>query len=72
MQAAPNAPVDSAVGVRQSRPMMDAAEPTGSGCDASPWRSVGISGLIWESWHYPITAIVYRDAGLMRGVWRRR
>jgi uncharacterized protein len=23
-----------------------------------------VSGLIWASWHYPITAIVYRDAGL--------
>jgi membrane protease YdiL (CAAX protease family) len=22
------------------------------------------SGLIWASWHYPITAVVYRDASL--------
>ena len=22
-----------------------------------------VSGLIWASWHYPITAVVYRDAG---------
>ena len=23
-----------------------------------------VSGLIWAAWHYPITAVVYRDAGL--------
>jgi uncharacterized protein len=23
-----------------------------------------VSGLIWASWHYPITAVVYRDADL--------
>ena len=22
-----------------------------------------VSGLIWVSWHYPITAVVYRNAG---------
>ena len=26
-----------------------------------------VSGLIWASWHYPITAVVYRDAGLPPG-----
>ena len=28
-----------------------------------------VSGLIWASWHYPITAVVYRDAGLPPWFW---
>ena len=28
-----------------------------------------VSGLIWASWHYPITAVVYRDAGLHSWFW---
>jgi uncharacterized protein len=26
-----------------------------------------VSGLIWAAWQYPITGVVYRDAGLPRG-----
>jgi membrane protease YdiL (CAAX protease family) len=28
-----------------------------------------VSGLIWASWHYPITAVVYRDVGLPPWFW---
>jgi uncharacterized protein len=28
-----------------------------------------VSGLMWASWHYPITAVVYRDAGLPPWFW---
>jgi len=28
-----------------------------------------LSGLIWAAWHYPITAVVYRDAGLPPWFW---
>jgi hypothetical protein len=28
-----------------------------------------VSGLIWASWHYPITAVVYADAGLPAWFW---
>jgi membrane protease YdiL (CAAX protease family) len=28
-----------------------------------------VSGLIWAAWHYPITAVVYRDAGLPSWFW---
>lgn len=28
-----------------------------------------VSGLIWAAWHYPITAVVYRDAGLPAWFW---
>ena len=28
-----------------------------------------VSGLIWAAWHYPITAVVYRDAGLPPWFW---
>ena len=28
-----------------------------------------VSGLIWASWQYPITAVVYRDAGLPSWFW---
>jgi uncharacterized protein len=28
-----------------------------------------VSGAIWAAWHYPITAVVYRDAGLPAWFW---
>jgi len=28
-----------------------------------------VSGLIWAAWHYPITAVVYRDVGLPAWFW---
>src|SRR5262245_16597869 len=28
-----------------------------------------VSGLIWASWHYPITAVVYRDVGVPPWFW---
>jgi membrane protease YdiL (CAAX protease family) len=28
-----------------------------------------VSGLIWASWHYPITGVVYRDADLPAWFW---
>jgi len=28
-----------------------------------------VSGLIWAAWHYPIIAVVYRDAGLPPWFW---
>ena len=32
-----------------------------------PFTAVAlVSGLIWAAWHYPIAAVVYRDAGLSR------
>jgi membrane protease YdiL (CAAX protease family) len=35
-----------------------------------PFTGVALpSGFIWASWHYPITAIVYRDAGLPPSFW---
>jgi len=35
-----------------------------------PFTGVAVvSGLIWASWHYPITAVVYRDAGLPPWFW---
>jgi CAAX protease family protein len=35
-----------------------------------PFTGVALaSGLIWASWHYPITAVVYRDAGLPPWFW---
>jgi membrane protease YdiL (CAAX protease family) len=35
-----------------------------------PYTGVAlVSGLIWAAWHYPITAVVYRDAGLPPWFW---
>jgi uncharacterized protein len=35
-----------------------------------PFTGVAVvSGLIWAAWHYPITAVVYRDAGLPPWFW---
>jgi membrane protease YdiL (CAAX protease family) len=35
-----------------------------------PFTGVALlSGFIWASWHYPITAVVYRDAGLPPSFW---
>jgi membrane protease YdiL (CAAX protease family) len=28
-----------------------------------------VSGLIWAAWHYPITGVVYRGAGLPSWFW---
>lgn len=37
---------------------------------ALPFTGVAVvSGLIWASWHYPITAVVYRDADLPPWFW---
>ena len=35
-----------------------------------PFTGVALlSGMIWASWHYPITSVVYRDAGLPAWFW---
>jgi membrane protease YdiL (CAAX protease family) len=35
-----------------------------------PFTGVALaSGLIWASWHYPITSVVYRDAGVPASFW---
>jgi CAAX protease family protein len=35
-----------------------------------PFTGVALlSGLIWASWHYPITSVVYRDVGLPAWFW---
>ncbi|MCW2689788.1 MAG: Abortive infection protein, partial [Mycobacterium sp.] len=35
-----------------------------------PFRGVALlSGIIWASWHYPITAVVYRRVGLPAWFW---
>jgi uncharacterized protein len=37
---------------------------------ALPFTGVAVvSGLIWAAWHYPITAVVYRDVGLPAWFW---
>ncbi len=37
-------------------------------CCRSPALAL-VSGLIWAAWHYPITSVVYRDAGLPSSFW---
>ena len=35
-----------------------------------PFTGVALlSGFIWAEWHYPITAVVYRDANLPPAFW---
>lgn len=35
-----------------------------------PFTGVALlSGMIWASWHYPITSVVYRDVGLPAWFW---
>jgi membrane protease YdiL (CAAX protease family) len=35
-----------------------------------PFTGVAVvSGLVWAAWQYPITAVVYRDAGLPSWFW---
>jgi membrane protease YdiL (CAAX protease family) len=37
---------------------------------ALPFTGVAlVSGLIWAAWHYPITAVVYKEAGLPPWFW---
>ena len=42
--------------------------PSSPRCCRSP-ASRWLSGFIWAAWHYPITAVVYRDADLPPPFW---